>query len=258
MFNNKWRIIYSQIIKPELKYVKKLYFETEEAYGKRIKRINPNENYTNSNIGCGFGKTISTDNGLSYVVIRKEVKQALLSSSKINSENKIVFTEDSFLPLKIILHEIGHSVDNNINRRVTNEIINVSNLRDAVQENIEMLNAEYYAEKFAVQKILEINNKYSLSYYKNEDAYKELEALRGNSTSFNNNKDLLISIIQLGIQGILYPLFQELGAFQACQNANSKTEIISSEYQELIDAIENKKEELFKLTYAILVKEIKI
>jgi hypothetical protein len=85
----------------------KIIFADEYYYGSEIIKVDPDEGYTNTPEGRGFGKTIYINNmDKSVIIIRIEIFQYLVKIINENTFNKL----ENQLPIFLILHEIGHCI----------------------------------------------------------------------------------------------------------------------------------------------------
>ena len=85
----------------------KIIFADEACYGSEIIKVDPDEGYTNTFEGKGFGKTIYINNiDKSIIIIRIEIFQLLIKTINENSFSKLEYQIATFT----ILHEIGHCI----------------------------------------------------------------------------------------------------------------------------------------------------
>jgi len=138
-------------INNDIEYIDTIYFESKYTYGKRIKKINPNDGFTKTKTHIGVAKTMKNlNNKKSNIIIRKEF-------FNLNS----IFEPDN---LHIIFHEIGHAVySGNINCIEENIINNINNLKFEQYTKdflIPYIINEYNAEKYAIKKLLKNNINY--------------------------------------------------------------------------------------------------
>ena len=86
----------------------KIIFADKERYGEAISSIDENEDYTNSEYGAGFGKTIM-QNGKSSIIYKLEILNAIVTIG-----DKAELSKDEELPYYVLRHEIGHAIDNSL------------------------------------------------------------------------------------------------------------------------------------------------
>lgn len=230
----------SQLCPKEKKFVKNIFFESEENYPKRIKEIDPLQQSTNTNLVQGFAITIHDENRDSNIVIREEILQTLKQSYSIDGD-KLKVNEYFLSSLKIILHEVGHAKD--FKER---EIENISfkkskgfHFKDHISDYACKFKSEYFAEKFAVTNILNLVNAYTPENYYCEQGQIELESKRIKNEYYSNG-DLLIlanNVIEFGWLYLLYPMSHRLGAESAQSDIlNKKSNFLTTHYK-FIDAI---------------------
>lgn len=222
------------------RFVKNIFIESEENYPKRIKEIDPLQQATNTNLVQGFAITIHDKNKDSDIVIREEILQTLKQSYSIVGDKLKV--NKNFLPsLRIILHEVGHAKD--FKER---EIEDISfdefkgfHFKDYISVYTYKFKSEYFAEKFAVTKILNLINTYNPENY-----YCEQEQIKQESERIKNeyytNRDLQVladNVIEFGWQYFLYPMSHRLGA-ESAQNdiLRKKSDFLTTNIK-LIEAI---------------------
>ena len=86
-------------------YIDRIIFADEENYGKEIKNINPDDDFTNSQSFRGFGKTIYLQEiDKSIIIFRIELLQLLIIMTNENSFDKL----ENQVFINAFLHEISH------------------------------------------------------------------------------------------------------------------------------------------------------
>ena len=95
-------------------HIEKVIFADDENYGKEIKNIEPNEDYTNTSMATGFGKTIYLlDTNSNIIIIRSIIYIGIVKIiNKIYIDKLKVDNIDIQIILIILLHEIGHCITN--------------------------------------------------------------------------------------------------------------------------------------------------
>jgi len=88
--------------------IDEVVFADEVNYGKEIKRIDPEEDYTNNSIGRGYGKALFlSQKKKSSLVINSQIFKCIV----LMNNNLIDAFETQFIKF-IISHEIGHCIIN--------------------------------------------------------------------------------------------------------------------------------------------------
>ena len=223
--NKFLNLLLEQLCSQELNYVKKINFECEGSYHMRIKEIDATTKATSTNLLEGFGITIHDANKMSEIVIREEILQAFEISCFVEGD-KLRVCEECCLPLKLVLHEIGHALDFHEREKYIYSIDDPTMFRfqDLITSYINIFVSEYFAEKYAVKKILKLNPNYKLEEYQSE--FSEIENLinEHKNTYFSNRdlRKLANTLIVIGYQRILYPFSLRLGAesalLETCEN----------------------------------------
>jgi len=91
-------------------YIEEIIFADENIYGEVIRNINPEEGYTDTPEGKGFGKTIYLkEKNKNIIILRSEYFQLIVHilSGELQNENPVYE-----LTLFTLLHEIGHCISN--------------------------------------------------------------------------------------------------------------------------------------------------
>ena len=91
-------------------YIEEIIFADENVYGEVIKNINPEEGYTNTQEGKGFGKTIYLcEKKKNIIILRSEYFQLIVQilSGELQKGNPVYE-----MTLFTLLHEIGHCISN--------------------------------------------------------------------------------------------------------------------------------------------------
>ncbi|WP_319479101.1 hypothetical protein [uncultured Draconibacterium sp.] len=232
--------ILNQLCAEELKCVKNIFVENDANYLQRIKEIDPLQQATNTNLVQGIAITIHDKNKDSDIVIREELLQTLKESYSIVDDKLKV--NKNFLPsFRIILHEVGHAKDFK-EREIENIFFEESkgfHFKDYISVYAYKFKSEYFAEKFAVTKILNLINTYNPENYYCEKEQIKLESKRIKN-EYYTNRDLRVlsnNVIEFGWQYFLYPMSRKLGAESAQSDILSKKSDFLTTNNKLIEAI---------------------
>lgn len=249
----------NQLCPEELKYVRNIFFENETNYLQRIRIVDPLTQVTSTNLLQGFAITIHDKNKDSDIIIREEVLQTLKKSYSVQGD-KLKVSEGFFFSLKIILHEIGHAKDFKI-REVynhTSEATTGFHFKYLISRYTYKFISEYFAEQYAVTKILNLHNSYKLENY-----YCELEQIKQESQKIINayfaNRDLNIlanNVIEFGWQYFLYPMSHRLGAESAQKTFLKNESDFLATNSRLLEAIEYSYTDLTDLLFELFKSQM--
>lgn len=222
------------------RFVKNIFIESEENYPKRIKEIDPLQQATNTNLVQGFAITIHDKNKDSDIVIREEIVETLKHSFSIVDE-KLEIKESFLHSLRIILHEIGHAKD--FKEREVEKISFKKSIsfhfKDYISVYAIKFKSEYFAEKFAVTKILTLLNSYNPENLNCEPEQIKLESEKIKNEYYINRdlRKLAESVIEFGCQYFLYPMSHRFGAESAQSDILNKKSDFLTTNSKLIEAI---------------------
>lgn len=204
--------------------INRIFICSEEKYGSVIKDIDKDSQITQGDTFNGFGKTIQNSDNNSDIIIREEIILALLNTVKF--EDKLLSITD-MLPIKSILHEIGHSISNKINGPVyfkKNYSWSTTTLAEYLNQYYliekDEYRAEYYANDFLLQKI---NNDYDSELYSNIDNEYDLFETEKNKliNKYNKNYDereYLFKLIQVVHVSFIRQLFLKKSYIDVLKN----------------------------------------
>jgi hypothetical protein len=194
-------------------YIYKIIFADENNYGNEIKKIDPDEDYTDTSEGKGFGKTIYIQNmNKSVIIMRSEIYQGLIQIINYNVLEKL---EIQFI-IFIILHEIGHCINHSKQKSSIKSITNrMLKIYEVPKYYFEIIIDEYNANKNIVELIKKEWVLYDLNH-----RLDEFNTLGKNMLSFQD-----ISFVQ----NIWYffKRFMDIGVFLVDYELSEYSELLS-------------------------------
>lgn len=189
-------------------YVEQIIICDDDDLANEVRKFNPNKGLTNLT-GCSVeGKTIR-GSFKSIIFISTVVIKGLLDKIIITDEEKIIFNDESLVPLKTIFHEVGHAV--RISKHGEFRLKRFADSYfDMLNEHWKILQDEYYAESYC-SNLLKI--KQSLSWYGNfndEVESKNFLLYFSEYIDKENNPDGAYAFYMLNHYYFI-PLFQKAG-----------------------------------------------